>query len=336
MNEEKRWDKERIRKTVFIILVAIGLATIIYMIQSIITMEKDISAMRQEIIQLQSSLGSQIGAISGNIGGISANIEASLKKESSIISDYSYQVESDKINRKELTIPLNVTVRPKEYKDGLKATIIIETKDGKTISAQAKEGAAYSYSASMMVPMKDDLRLSVSFDDGTLQKSEMLEEMYQVFEGYIMRAESGVSITSVNSQSNALKHKLTFSGTVDTNVSANIDGSNYPVSGEVQIMKNGVAIKKLPIQFDEDISTGTQNENGAQPEATAAYMAGSSITYCTNFNEVIKFKNNDLIEIRVIVKDNLGYKYIQTIHSERIDDKGMTSPTDFSNEIVVE
>lgn len=329
MNEEKRWNKNTIQKNLGIALVVICLVTIFNMNQSIKSLQHELSTLRQETNQLQSSL-------SGQIAGISENVEASLKKENSIISDYSYQVQSDKINRQEMTMPLNLTVRPKEHKDGLKTTFIIETEDGKTISAQGQEGEAYSYTASIVVPMDDYLKLSVTIDDGTLQKSEKLEEIYQIFDSYIMNVDSGLSLASQNFQFNNYKNKLEFGGTIETNISSNFDGSNYPVSGEAQILKNGKAIKTLPIQIEENYRIDTQNETAAQLDAAAASLDGSSITYYTDFNEIIKYNNNDLIEIVVIVKDNYGFQYKQIIHSERIDSDGNTYPTNYSNEVVVD
>ena len=216
MNQEKRWNKDAIQKNLYIVLAIIGVVTIFYLNYSLINLQQELITMRQEVNQLQSSLSSQIAGISGNIVGIPTNIEESLKKENSIISDYSYQVQSDKIDRKEMTIPLNVTTRPKEHKVGLKTTFIIETKDGKTISTPGKEGEAYSYTASMVVPISDYLRLSVTFDDGTIQKSEKLEDMYQAFDGYIMRVEPGISLSSPDGElSTFSNNKIKFRGAIN-------------------------------------------------------------------------------------------------------------------------
>ncbi|MEL7654487.1 MAG: hypothetical protein AAGU75_01115, partial [Bacillota bacterium] len=138
MNEEKRWDKNNSLKVLCIVIVVFGLVTIFNMNHSIKNLQQELSMLRQEVNNLHSSISSEISGISGNV-------EASLKKENSIISDYSYQIQPDKINREEKNIPLNLTVRPKEHKEGLKATFIIETDDGKTFSAQGIEGEAYTY-----------------------------------------------------------------------------------------------------------------------------------------------------------------------------------------------
>ena len=326
MNEEKRMDKNVVKISLSIVIVVICLVTIWNMSHSIKDMQQESSVLRQEVGNLDVSIRSEIG-------GISANIDSSLKKDNSIIADYSYQVIVDKISREDKMIPLSLMVRPKEHKEGLKATFIMETEDGKIISAPGAEGEAFSYTAEMNVPLDNNMKLSVSLDDGTLQKSEKLEEIYQPFEGYFMKINSFYSEMTMNSNN---KDKLGFSGTIETTFSTNIDGSNYPVSGEVQIVKNGNIFKKLPIQIDKESGFETQDANGTPDPAIAEYMAGSSGSYFTRFDEEIRYKDNDRIEFIVIIKDNYGYQHKQTIHSIRTDAQGNTYPTSVSNEVIVE
>ena len=116
-----------------------------------------------------------------------------------------------------------------------------------------------------------------------------------------------------------------------TTITASNDGSNYPISGEVQIVKNGKAIKKLPIQLETGYNTSIQTVKSTRPETTAAYMAGSCITYYTDLNEEVKYTKNDLIEIMVIVKDNYGYEFKQIVHSDLIDKEGTPNPTYYTD-----
>ncbi|MEL7654488.1 MAG: hypothetical protein AAGU75_01120, partial [Bacillota bacterium] len=121
-----------------------------------------------------------------------------------------------------------------------------------------------------------------------------------------------VSSMSTTKQSN---NKLQFNGTIETNLATNADGSNYPVNAVIQITKNGKIIKELPIQIGQEFG---------------------AFTYSTGFDEVVSFKENDLIEIIVVVKDNFGFQYKQNIHSERIDSDGNTNTNSISNEVTVE
>lgn len=326
MNEENRQNKITIQKILIIAVVVIFLVTIWNMNHSMNNLQQEMSVLRQEV-------NSQQNIVSSQISGISANVEASLKKENSIIADYSYQIQSDKFNREDKTIPLSLTVRPKEHTDGLKTTFILETEDGKIISAPGTEREAFTYTAEVVVPICSYLKLSVALDDGTLQRLERLEELYRPFEGLFMKVDSYISDMTISSSG---KNKLQFSGTIETTFSSNIDGSNYPVGGEVRIEKNGTVLRRLPIQIDEESGSGAQEANGAPPPAVAEFAAGSSGSYYTRFNETINYKDLDQIEFIVIVKDNNGYQHKQTIHSVWIDKHGNTYPTGISNEVVVE
>ena len=326
MNEENRLNrnKKEIQNILCVVLAAICLVILFYMNHTMNNMQQELSMLKQEVLQLDSSVSSQIGAISGNI-------ETSLKKESSIVSDYSYQIQAAQINRKEKTVPIQVTVIPKEHKDGLKASFMVETDDGKTIIAPGEEGQAYTYSALISVPITHNLKLSVSFDDGTLQKSEVLENLFEPFESCFMKVDTIPAELSVSSSD----HQLEYSGTIETTVTPSADGNNYPVSGNVLILKNGKAIKIFPIDFSE-MNGSTKQSSETQAQNAAEYTTVGSGTYYTRFNEKINIKNNALIELETVIKDNFGFEYKQTIDSQQIDKDGNVNPVNISRELIVE
>lgn len=324
---QKRLNKSVIQKILVIALVVLCLVIIWNMNQSLDKMQQELSMLRHEINGLRSS-------ISNEIGNISYNIESSLKKENSIIADYSYQVQADKINRKEKTIPLSLMVRPKEHREGVKTTFILETQDGKIITAPGKEGEGSTYTASIVVPlsMSDCIKLSVSFDDGAVQRSEKLEDIYQFFDSYIMKVDS-TALLSISGLSDP-KHKLRLDGTIETSITESADGSNYPVGGEVQIFINESVIKKLPIPVAQ--AAASDYGNGAPAPEASAPIGGSCTTYYTQLNETVTLESNDALKINVIVKDNLGFKYKQTVYSQQIDKDGNFIPANYSPEVIIE
>lgn len=325
MNEENRWNKTKLQKILFFVIVIVCLVTIFSMNRSIKSMQQELSMLRQEVGNLHSS-------VSSDINHISANIESSLKKESSIVSDYSYQVLADKINKAEGTVPLRVMARPKEHKNNLKASFFVESEEGKIFSAQGEEGEGYSFWATIEVPLNNNLKkLSVSFDDGTVQKTEILEEIYELSNRYMMKVDS--TIQNMNIMNN--NHKLEYSGAVETYFSMNMEGNNYPVSGEIRFQKDGTLIKKIPVNVEKlDDSAGRNNES--HDLYIEKYVAGESGVYTTSFNETIAYKKDSLIEIVVIINDNLGFQYKQTIYGERIDENGEPYLSDYSNEVIIE
>jgi len=315
-------NKDKLAIILCILFACAVLSMLFYMNSAITRMQENLDMLRQEVLQ-------QSGSISSQVGNITANIDASMKKENSIISDYSYRILTEQIDREKNIVPVLLTVRPKEHQEGLLTTFIAETDQGKTISIQGEEGESYNYSAVMEVPLTvHNLKFSVSFNDGTLQKSEKLEEIYDIFNGCIMNVDSYASSLSVRPSD----HKLTMSGTIETSIASSSDGKNYPVRGEILISRNGRTVKKLPIQI-EDSMTEYEQDNS---QSVAACLDGALITYYTEFNEAVDFNNNDTIELKVAVTDNLGFQYKKIIDSERIDEKGNVYPNNVSGEVVVE
>lgn len=312
MNEEKKWNTTNLLKILSIVLVVIFLVILFHMNQSIQNMKQELSHLRLEVNGLH-------GSVSSQIGNITANIETSLKKENSIVADYSYRVEADKINRTERTLPLSLTVTPKEYKTGLKALFTVETEDGRIITATGEAGDGYVFQATIDVPMDYYLKLGVTFDDGTLQRSEVLEELYSLPDQYVMKVDS---IWNGTVKSESHKGQLNYEGTVETHIATDLKGRNYPASGEVQLLKNGTLIKKFPIPLEDENIPLSGDNNPAKSQVAPISFVGNDITYFTYLAESVSYKNNDKIEILVIVKDNLGLTYHQIVRSEYVDASG--------------
>lgn len=327
MEDEKRPDKNKIITTLYTLILVVLLIIIWGMNHAISTMQLQMNQLQQDINNLQSSISSQID-------GITSEIDTSLNKANSIISDYSYRVQADKIDRKARTFPMSFTVRPKEDKSGMVATFVIETEDGKTISAPGVKGEASTYTATTVVPISNYLKLSVTFDDGTLQKSEKLEDIYQPFDPYIMKVDSVSSLTSTSSSSGQSKHKIAFGGTIDTTITQSSDGGNYPVDGEIQVFRNEKLAKTIPMQI-EDVQ-GNVSLPAGEDSSVAAALSGSCTTYCTKFDETFSLKTNEVLKIVTVVKDNYGFRYKQTIYSESFDKDGISNPTNYSGEVYVE
>ena len=74
-----------------------------------------------------------------------------------------------------------------------------------------------------------------------------------------------------------------------------------------------------------------------QAQNTAEYAAAGSGTYYNRMNEKINIKNNDLIELKTVIKDNFGFEYMQVIDSQQIDKDGNVNPVNISRgELTIE
>jgi len=317
-------------KRIYIVAAILCAIAIFMTCFSVMKMHGEIASLSQQVNDLQNNLSNTVNAsVSGAVGGISASIDETLKKGNSIIADYSYHVEPDKFNRADRTIPVNFKVTPREYKDGLTAAFLIETKDGKTVTVPAAAGENGIYTAEAPLPIVDFFKLSVVFDDGTLKKSEKLEDVYGPFSGCLLSVNSSLERYTISSK-HASKGRYTFalSGRVVTNITANPSGSEagastYPVSGELKILKNDKVLKKVPVSFEEN------GEIGVPPEGLNAY-------YDTAFETKIDCKPDDLLKLVITVTDNYGVTYTQTADQEKIDSDGNMIPIGNPEESIIE
>jgi hypothetical protein len=291
-------------------------------------MSHRIDQIQIQLDQYQQMVTNQLNSFNSQIGSIPYNIDESLKKAESIVADYGYKAQPEQIDRKTRTVPIILTVRPKVDKAGLKATFLIETEDGKIITASGKKGEANTYTATALVPIKDYLKLGVTFDDGISQKSEKLEDLYQPFDSIIMKVDSFMSSYGITQTSD----KTVYKGNVETTITKSADGKNYPVKATIQFLKNRKLIKTIPIGLESTYEPTQQ----PQQEAAAVMMGGTSTTYYAELNEELKGKTDTMIEVRVVVEDNYGFRYTQIIDSEMIGKDGSGNTTNYSNEVVIE
>lgn len=329
-NKKENWLNEGIKtkdgwKTVVTVLIFLLLIAVVL----IWNMNSKMSRIQLQLDQLQQAVNNQASSVSSQIENITNNIDESLKKADSIVADYSYQVQSEKIDRNGRTVPIYLTVRPKEDKAGLTAVFLLETEDGKRFTTSGVKCEGNTYAASMTVPLKDYLKFSVTLDDGTVQSSEKLEDIYHPFDGMIMKVDSIANWSGITQTAD----KITYDGTIETTITQSADGQNYPVKAAVQILKNGKLKKTIPIAIDAVPDSAPRKSDTA---TTAVMMSGDCTTYYTQFNESYKIKNKDLFEIRVIINDNYGFRYTQIIDSEQIDTEGNFNTSNYSGEVSVE
>lgn len=329
LKERQEFDKAETLKRAGIAIAILCAVAIFGMYFSIMKMQQEISSLSQQINDLQSSISSTVGStVSGAVSGISASIDESLKKSNSIIADYSYKAEPDKFNREDKTIPVNLKVTPKEYRDGLTAAFLIDTQNGKTVTVPAVAGENGTYTATVPIPIVDYFKLSAVFDDGTLKKSEKLEDVYSPFSGYVLNVNSNLEeYSAVKKSGSSGKYKFEWSGRTSTNITGSSPGTesdhrSYPVSGELKILKNGKIIDKKPIQFEK-------NDDIDSSQIMDAY-------YSTDFKTTISCKANDLIKVMITVEDNHGLKYTQTVDQERVDGSGNMNPVGSPGESIIE
>lgn len=112
-----------------------------------------------------------------DVGTLQSNLEKTLKKENSILEDYSLEVGETDLEAG--TYQLVVTAIPKEYTEKTKLTLYMGTKD------YSMKRTGFSYSANVTLPLSEsyDGNVTILITNGRKKNTEILSE----YEGYPTR-----------------------------------------------------------------------------------------------------------------------------------------------------
>lgn len=118
------------------------------------------------------------------ISNIYSNIDEKLKKQASIIDSYNVEFGSD-LNTDNLTIPITVTITPKEYSEGLTSSLQI---NDKTVEMERKET---TFLVRTDVSVFDNIELKIVLNQNGVQKTETIEEVYDLKGKYLLEMFDG-------------------------------------------------------------------------------------------------------------------------------------------------
>lgn len=115
----------------------------------------------------------------GEINNIYSNVDEKLKKQASIIDSYDVKFGS-KLNTDDLTIPITVTMTPKEYSEGLTSSLQLNDE----IIEMKRNGTTFSITTNTSI--FDDLKLKAILNENGVKKTETIEEEYDLKGKYIL------------------------------------------------------------------------------------------------------------------------------------------------------
>ena len=122
-----------------------------------------VNSLRQDLDSLRGDIYNQYNDMRTSLSSINTTVEETLKKQGSILSDFSYSVEGIDVENK--TISINLKGTPKVYKEGLKFYFNYDCSNGDMldvlVEAQDTYGFKYKYYS-----------MTVINNNGTLNKWE--------------------------------------------------------------------------------------------------------------------------------------------------------------------
>ncbi|WP_346887694.1 hypothetical protein [Clostridium sp. UBA1056] len=277
MEENKSLDtNKKVKRRViigFIVLILLN----VWSLLKIDSLQRDTENMRSDIGNLYSTMNTSMSSIN-------TTVEETLKKQDSILSDFSYSVEGLDIENKAISINLKGT--PKVYKDGLKFYFNYDCNDGDIKSVEGKLDKDLSYSAKIIVPIRSNVKFGFTLDYGEEVKKETWQQQYM---------DEGEYKLQVMPQDFRGQYKIKGDEVI---IDGQIRALIYPSSMENNDVEKALCKIRLNEEVIDEIELDKNNE-----------FSNEYSNYTGTLKENYKLKNGDLLDILVEVQDTYGFTY---------------------------
>lgn len=227
--------------------------------------------------------------------------------ENSLVADFTCEFE--RYDPKTGMLTMNLSVTPKVYAEGIAAAFTAAASGMETIEAPGEAVPGNAFSATLQVPIVEELRLSVAFIQDGETRTQLLDtveslknyqmQVQSVFNGSVRR--SGDSVTLPG-------EIVTYITPVDFVPGSHEfvmgDPWNYPVTGKVELLADGTAVASAQMPIDDLYTKGAA---GAQPIPTG------EATFYTRFTGEISVPKGSELSLLVTVIDNFDVVHTQEI-----------------------
>jgi hypothetical protein len=232
------------------------------------------------------------------INDIYLNVDEKLKKQASILDSYDLKL-GDKLNPKNFTVPVTVTITPKQYSDNLKVSLQLND----ILMPMEKDKASFKVDANAYI--FDDLKVKVILEEDGVQKTETLEEYNNLQYKYILDVMAGF-----NGSSEFKSNIYEYDGEVNVNYFGSQDNNIEEVSITTEV--NGNVI-------DEE-SADASNHINVQVQDKLELKAGEKFALYVNTKD----------------KYGLTYKYIVLFYKASENDEEIRSYPELAGNNLVE
>ena len=143
------------------------------------TLSTQVNDLRSQLYNVQNNLSNQIAGISNNVSDI-------LERESSLISQYSYEVKSVNLKKQECTLAFSLL--PKTIGENTAVSLLVTDRSSSsytsdsppTRTADLKQDSFGYLHGEVTVPLSDELSVSVNFKTHGETQSEELDTIYNL------------------------------------------------------------------------------------------------------------------------------------------------------------
>ncbi|HAK43179.1 MAG TPA: hypothetical protein DCM59_11390 [Clostridium sp.] len=243
-----------------------------------------IDSLQRGIENMRSDIGNLYSTMNTSMSSINTTVEETLKKQGSILSDFSYSVEGLDIENK--TISINLKGTPKVYKDGLKFYFNYDCNDGDIKSVEGKLDKDLSYSAKIIVPIRSNVKFGFTLDYGEEVKKETWQQQYMDEGEYKLQ----VMPQDFRGQYKIKGDEVIIDGQIRSLIYPSSMGNNNVEKALCKIRLNEEVIDEIELDKNNEFSNEYSNYTGT-------------------LKENYKLKNGDLLDILVEVQDTYGFTY---------------------------
>ena len=240
-----------------------------------------------------------IRSLQNDISSIYSNVDSRLEKQASILDTYNINF-GDELNSDKLTVPVDVTIIPKEFKDNLTAALEF---NGKTVPMK---NDGITFAATVDIYIFDSFDLVIVLEQDGIKRTETLESYGDIQYKYLLGVKSGL-----NGNESYQSGKYKFDG----EIKLIIDGPSSNFSKKLSIIKdlNGAVIEEEQI---EDVYKEIDIE----------------------VNDEVEMFAGDKYTVYALVQDKYGlsYKYIITTYEIDKDGKSVNSYPEWTNGSILE
>lgn len=229
--------------------------------------------------------------LENEINNIYTNVETTLKKEASIIDNYNITF-GEKLNSNDLTVSVKLSITPKEFSEGLTATLQLNNKN----VPMQKNGTSFVADAEIFI--FDDIALKIILEQNGVQKIETIEEYGSLQDKYLLNINGGFG---GNGKYGSGKYKY------DGSISLFIVGSQDNNAKKLSIVSS----------INGDVTSERQVD-------TSEYVLidGNDKHVSIDVDEKIDLAAGDKFILYAIIQDVYGINYKYVLRTCEIDSKG--------------
>ncbi|MDD3193501.1 MAG: helix-turn-helix transcriptional regulator [Oscillospiraceae bacterium] len=271
-----------------------------------------ISDLKRQLSGVQSELSGMRTELSATVSSLRASIEEGLEKQTSILSDYHYDVINllpiDKM------VQVKFTVTPKLCTENTAVTLSFTGADFEPITMDLSGNGNNIFEGTVYLPLSHEIHVMAAVSEEGRQTSEALETLFG-FDNYLLSIypsfDGDLSRYAISGSGST----LSVNGTLMIEVQMVDDFrypalANYPDSGTVRMIKDGKIYREYAVDFYEN-TPRPNYDNGV------AIQQGFYTDISTAVPMQERFAEGEWqqIEIEVTVTDRFGIQYRQTAYT---------------------